>query len=257
MPPRSIKVEEFLRNLPLFRDLSAGEVDRIAASTSQVRMPAGSILFRKGDSCAGFHVVVYGQVKLAFGASDGSEKVVEILGPGQSFGEAVMFLDKPYVVFAETLTDSLLLHVGKAVILQELERNPDFARRMLGGLAHRLHRMVSDLEGYSLKSGTQRVIGYLLRDVAAGPDQPHGGGDAAGHEERHRIAAFDHSRAFFAHSARTLGFRAHQGQRAHHPLSGSGAPAQLSRLACRGGRGWVRPQREWLLPRVTRRKSWS
>lgn len=166
MPPRPIKVEEFLRNLPLFRDLSAGDVDRIAASTSQMRMPAGSILFRKGDTCAGFHVVVYGQVKLAFGASDGTEKVVEILGPGQSFGEAVMFLDKPNVVFAETLTDSLLLHVGKAVILQELERSPDFARRMLGGLAHRLHRIVGDLEGYSLKSGTQRVIGYLLRDVA-------------------------------------------------------------------------------------------
>lgn len=168
MPPRAIKVEEFLRNLPLFRDLSAGEVDRIAASTSQVRVPAGSILFRKGDSCAGFYVVVYGQVKLAFGASDGSEKVVEILGPGQSFGEAVMFLDKPYAIFAETLTDSLLVHVGRAVILQELECSPDFARRMLGGLAHRLHRIVGDLEGYSLKSGTQRVIGYLLRDVAGG-----------------------------------------------------------------------------------------
>jgi len=168
VPPRAIKVEDFLRNLPLFRDLSAGEVERIAASTSQVRMPTGSILFRKGDSCAGFHVVVYGQVKLAFGASDGSEKVAEIVGPGQSFGEAVMFLGKPNIVFAETLTDSLLLHVGKAVIMHELEHSPDFARRMLGGLAHRLHRIVGDLEAYSLKSGTQRVIGYLLRDVAAG-----------------------------------------------------------------------------------------
>jgi len=168
VPPRAIKVEEFLRNLPLFRDLSADEVERIAASTSQVRMATGSILFRKGDPCAGFHVIVYGQVKLAFGASDGSEKVVEILGPGQSFGEAVMFLDKPYVVFAETLADSLLLHVGKAVIFQELEHNQDLARRMLGGLAQRLHRIVGDLEAYSLKSGTQRVIGYLLRDVVAG-----------------------------------------------------------------------------------------
>jgi CRP-like cAMP-binding protein len=165
VPPRPIKVEEFLRNLPLFRGLSAGEVERIAASTSQTRAAAGTTLFRKGDPCTGFHVVVYGQVKLAFGASDGSEKVVEILGPGQSFGEAVMFVDKPYVVFAETLADSLLVHVGKAVIFHELEHSHDFARRMLGGLAQRLHHIVSDLEGYSLKSGTQRVIGYLLRDV--------------------------------------------------------------------------------------------
>ncbi len=174
MPPRAIKIEDFLKNLPLFRGLSADEVGRIAAATSQMRAAAGTILFRKGDVCSGFHVIVYGQVKLAFGASDGSEKVVEILGPGQSFGEAVMFLERPYVVFAETLADSLLLHVGKAAIVQELEHSQDFARRMLGGLAQRLHHIVGDLEGYSLKSGTQRVIGYLLREV----DNAQGGRSA-------------------------------------------------------------------------------
>ena len=174
MPPRAIKIEDFLKNLPLFRGLSADEVGRIAAATSQMRAAAGTILFRKGDVCSGFHVIVYGQVKLAFGASDGSEKVVEILGPGQSFGEAVMFLERPYVVFAETLADSLLLHVGKAAIVQELAHSQDFARRMLGGLAQRLHHIVGDLEGYSLKSGTQRVIGYLLREV----DNAQGGRSA-------------------------------------------------------------------------------
>jgi len=164
--PRPIKIEEFLRNQPLFRGFSAEEIGCIAAATSQVRVPAGSILFRKGDACGGFYVIVYGQVKLAFGASNGSEKVVEILGPGQSFGESFMFLEKPYIVFAETLSDALVLHVGKAAIFQELERSQDFSRRMLGGLAQRMHRILSDLEGYSLKSGTQRVIGYLLRDIA-------------------------------------------------------------------------------------------
>jgi CRP-like cAMP-binding protein len=161
-----IRIQEFLKNVPLFRELTDEELDRIAAGTAQVRAPAGTILFRRGEPCSGFHVVVYGQVKLAFGAADGSEKVVEILGPGSSFGEAVMFLDKPYVVFAETLADSLLLAIGKQAIFAELERNPRFARKMLAGLAQRLHRLVHDLEAYTLRSGTQRVIGYLLRDFA-------------------------------------------------------------------------------------------
>jgi CRP-like cAMP-binding protein len=163
-----IRIQEFLKNVPLFRELTDEELDRIAAGTAQVRAPAGTILFRRGEPCSGFHVVVYGQVKLAFGAADGSEKVVEILGPGSSFGEAVMFLDKPYVVFAETLADSLLLSIGKQAIFAELERNPRFARKMLAGLAQRLHRLVHDLEAYTLRSGTQRVIGYLLRDAEEG-----------------------------------------------------------------------------------------
>ncbi len=166
MSPRAIKIEEFLRNQPLFRGFSAEEIGCIAAATSQIRVAAGSILFRKGDACSGFFVIVYGQVKLAFGESNGSEKVVDIFGPGQSFGESSMFLEKPYIVFAETLSDALVLHVGKAAIFQELERSQDFSRRMLGGMAQRLQKILSDLEGYSLKSGTQRVIGYLLRDVA-------------------------------------------------------------------------------------------
>ncbi|HSD42772.1 MAG TPA: Crp/Fnr family transcriptional regulator [Burkholderiales bacterium] len=164
MPAAPIRIQEFLRNVPLFRELTDEELDRIAAGTAQVRAPTGTILFRRGEASAGFHVIVYGQVKLAFGAADGSEKVVEILGPGSSFGEAVMFLDKPYVVFAETLADSLVLAIGKQTIFTELERNPRFARKMLAGLAQRLHRLVQDLEAYTLRSGTQRVIGYLLRD---------------------------------------------------------------------------------------------
>jgi CRP-like cAMP-binding protein len=77
------------------------------------------------------------------------------------------------VVLAETLADSLLLAIGKHAVFAELERNPKFARKMLAGLAQRLHRLVHDLEAHTLRSGTQRVIGYLLRDLpadaAAGP----------------------------------------------------------------------------------------
>ena len=164
MPAAPIRIQEFLKNVSLFRELTDAELDRIAAGTAQVRAPAGTILFRRGESSTGFHVIVYGQVKLAFGAADGAEKVLEILGPGSSFGEAVMFLEKPYVVFAETLADSLLLTIGKAGVFAELERNPRFARKMLAGLALRLHGLVHDLEAYTLRSGTQRVIGYLLRD---------------------------------------------------------------------------------------------
>ena len=171
-----VRAQEFLRNVPLFRELAPAEVDRIAAGTAQVRAPAGTILFRRGEPCAGFHVIVYGQVKLAFSTADGTEKVLEILGPGSSFGEAVMFLDKPYVVLAETLADSLLLAIGKHAVFAELERNPKFARKMLAGLAQRLHRLVHDLEAHTLRSGTQRVIGYLLRDL---PEEDAPGGPVA------------------------------------------------------------------------------
>src|SRR6266540_3011203 len=168
MPPPKIKTQAFLANLPLFKELAPAEIDRIATGTTELHVPRGEILFNKGDPCTGFHLVIYGQVKLSFVTPQGSEKVVEIVGPGFSFGEALMFMEKPYVVRAQALADSLVLHVSRDAVFAELERNPKFARKMLAGLSRRLHGLIADVESYSLQSCTQRVIGYLLRQ---GEDQ--------------------------------------------------------------------------------------
>ena len=162
MPPK-IKTQAFLANVPLFKELAPAEIDRIAAGTTELHVPRGEILFSKGAPCTGFHLVIYGQVKLSFVTPQGSEKVVEIVGPGYSFGEALMFMDRPYVLMAQTLADSLLLHVSKEAVYSGLEHDTAFARKMLAGLSRRLHGLITDVESYSLQSGTQRVIGYLLR----------------------------------------------------------------------------------------------
>ena len=161
-----IRIEAFLASVPLFKELAPPELARIAAGTTLLEAPRGEVVFHRGDPCVGFHVVVYGQVKLAFVSAEGNEKVVEIVAPGHSFGEALMFMEKPYIVMAQALADSLLLHVSREVVFAELERDPGFARKMLAGLSRRLHGLIADVEAYSLQSGTERVIGYLLRQDA-------------------------------------------------------------------------------------------
>jgi CRP/FNR family transcriptional regulator, dissimilatory nitrate respiration regulator len=160
-----IKVSAFLSNLALFKEIAPEEIERIAAGARVQHAARGETLFQRGDACEGFHVVLYGQVKLAFSSPHGADKVVEIIGPGMSFGEAVMFLNKPYPVYAQALVDSMLLYVRKSTVFEEIDRNPQFARHLLGGLSSRLHGLVSDVEAYTLRSGAQRVIGYLLRDI--------------------------------------------------------------------------------------------
>ncbi|MEO8136604.1 MAG: Crp/Fnr family transcriptional regulator [Betaproteobacteria bacterium] len=170
MATPEIPARTFLSNLALFRDMDPAELDRLAAGSRSIAAAKGEVLFHKGDACNGFHIILYGQVKLAFTSSQGAEKVIEILGPGMSFGEALMFIGSPYGLFAQALVDTLLLYVDKHTVFAEIERDPKFARKMIGSLCRRLHALVSDVESYSLRSGTERVIGYLLGcDPQAGP----------------------------------------------------------------------------------------
>lgn len=154
--------ETFLANAPLFRALSPEELARVAARARVQRAMRGEILVHRGDPANGFHVIVYGQIKLSFSSRRGVDKVVDILGPGQSFGEAVMFLERAHIVDARALQDSLLIYLERQAIFDEIERDPGFARRMIAGLARRLHDRLHDLEDISVRNGTQRLIGYLL-----------------------------------------------------------------------------------------------
>ena len=165
-----LDIAQILRRIPLFQELSQEQIEHLATQTREKRLHKGEMLFQKGDQPRGFYAIVYGQMKLAFPSASGNEKVVEILGPQQSFGEAVMFMDRPYPVFAESLADTLLLHIARQAVFDMIESDPSFARRMLAGLALRLHGLIRDVESYSLRSSAQRVIGFLLQRMSGGDE---------------------------------------------------------------------------------------
>ena len=162
-----LNITALIGRIPLFSSMSPHEVERISQGCKEIRASKGDILFYKGDPCDGFHLLLSGQIKLAFTSAQGNEKVVEIIQPGQTFGEAIMFMDTPYIVYAQALADAEMLHISKAAIDGELENDPRLARKMLASMAMRLHQLMNDMEGYSLHSGKERTIAYLLRDLAA------------------------------------------------------------------------------------------
>ncbi|WP_374590409.1 Crp/Fnr family transcriptional regulator [Aquabacterium sp.] len=160
----TFKVSPYLAQLPLFNEMQDAELERLAEGCIVRRAARGEMLFRVGEPCDEFHVVISGQVKLFALAPNGQEKVIELISPGQPFAEALMFIGRPYIVNAQALVESLILTVKKQAVLREIENDHRFALRMLAGISKRMHGLIHDVESYSLRSGTQRVIGYLLHE---------------------------------------------------------------------------------------------
>lgn len=164
----TFKVSPYLAQLPLFNEMQDAELDRLAEGCIVRRAARSEMLFRVGEPCDEFHVVISGQVKLFALAPNGQEKVIELISPGQPFAEALMFTGRPYIVNAQALVESLILTVKKQAVLREIENDHRFALRMLAGISKRMHSLIHDVESYSLRSGMQRVIGYLLHEETPG-----------------------------------------------------------------------------------------
>lgn len=164
LPP--VHVEAQLQRAELFRGLGATGLARIAQGARVVRCPRGASVFHQGECCTGVYLVAIGHVKVYLTSVQGAEKVVDIVQPGECFGEAMMFLEQPYPVSAEALTPCCLLHVSKAAVLAEMARDPASVREVLVSLARRTQGLLQDVEAYSLQTGRQRVVAYLLSRVA-------------------------------------------------------------------------------------------
>jgi CRP-like cAMP-binding protein len=161
-------IVEILSRQPLFRGLDETELRALAAQTREYRVHKHEILFNKGDTPQGIHVVVMGQIKLYLPSTQGWEKVVHMEGPGSTFGEAVVFLDKPYPVSAQAMQESIVLLIGKGVLIRAIDTSPMLCRKMLASLCVRLHELVTDIEACTSRTSLQRVICFLAQQAPAG-----------------------------------------------------------------------------------------
>lgn len=154
-------LESRLASTPLLACVGAAGLDRLSSAAREIRAKKGEFLFYKGDPCHGIHLLLNGNIKLALPSSKGDEKVTDILGPGQSFGEDCMFSQRPYSVLAQALSSVEVIFISTAAVLVELEHSKDLTRQMLDNLASRTHQIFGDIES-TTKTATQRTIDYLL-----------------------------------------------------------------------------------------------
>jgi len=160
--------ERLLAGLAMFAGMESAEVRRWASLATEFRVPRGAVVYRQGEPCTGLHIVVEGQIKLALQNARGDEKVVDLVGPGSSFGETALFLGEPHDMLAEAISDSVLIQFAREAVLEEIQRNAGFSGRMLQAVCRSLAQRTQDLESVTLHSGAQRVTAYLLSHVPGG-----------------------------------------------------------------------------------------
>lgn len=158
-----INIDGLLSNQPLFKHISPFELESLKKEVHKLELEKGLTLFQKGDQADGCFVLVYGLIKLAIPSSGGSDKIVELIRPGQCFGEAMMFLEEPYPFYAEALEASLILRLPKNSLFKLLDQSPTIARQMMTGLSYRLLGFIRNVERHASHNAMQRVVDYLVQ----------------------------------------------------------------------------------------------
>lgn len=143
----------------MFRGTPRTRIAELARQATSRQVASGAIIARRGECLPGLMVVRYGLAKLSFHC--GPERVLRLVGPGETFGEAALFLGQPLPVDVTALADTGLLVVPAAPLLALFDGDPRFARALLSSVCRRLQSVVADFESASAHDARSRLAGYL------------------------------------------------------------------------------------------------
>jgi CRP/FNR family transcriptional regulator, cyclic AMP receptor protein len=132
--------EKVLRRAPLFEGLDEDGARGLRHQMSEVRLNRGEHLFTEGQDGDRLYVVLDGKIKLTRAASDGRENLLQVLGPGDMFGELSLFDPRPRTSSASAVTDVTLAALAHAALRPWLMERPEVSMHMLQALARRLRR---------------------------------------------------------------------------------------------------------------------
>ncbi len=156
----------------LFKRLSEAQLRQVAGKAERVRKKEGEFLFEQEDSAKRFYLLISGQIKLFRLSSDGDEKVIEVIKPGATFAEALMFREKPtYPVGAQALVPSEVISIDAHDFVSMLRESVDTCLLLASDLSQRLHGLIREINDLSLHTGTRRVAVYLIQHAPEGEDE--------------------------------------------------------------------------------------
>ncbi len=168
MADHSEKFVAALRNLPIFTMVEMPALEKVACLSRELHLERGEFLFQKEDQPYGFYVLLEGRMTLALPSVQGSERILEVIKPGETFGEESMFLRQPYPFYARTNMFTRLICIPDMAITHMMETDCTLVKKMMAGISIHLHKLVSNLESCSMRFGTQRVVCMLQHAAPTG-----------------------------------------------------------------------------------------
>ena len=168
-PPRERLALGVLARLPLFEGVSRPHFSEVIRHARTLHYQRAQVVAKRGEMAPGLFAVAYGMVKLTLHGATGAEKVLQLVGPSQTFGEIALFRQQPLPLDAVAVVDTGLVLVPAATLLALIDRDAHFARGMVASLCQRIHAMVSDFEATSLHGASGRLAAYL-ESLAESPD---------------------------------------------------------------------------------------
>jgi len=166
---RFVDRREIFAQHAFFRGLAAEALDELVARSRMERCRRGKTIFRRASPGTAMMAVLRGSVKICTVSRNGKEAVLNVIGPGQVFGEIAVLDGGPRTADAVALVESDILVLDRRDFMPVVRAHPELAQRLLEVLCGRLRKTSEQLEDAFFLDMPGRLAKALLAAQSGAP----------------------------------------------------------------------------------------
>jgi CRP-like cAMP-binding protein len=158
----AINATTIIERNSLFRGLPAATIEHIAALATRRTFENGAVVFMRGDPGDSLYGVVTGKVRISSSAPGGKEVFLNVMEPGDTFGEIALLDGQARTATATTLSGSELIVIRREQFQVLLRREPKLATHLIELLCKRVRWTAQQMEDSTLLGAPARIAKRLL-----------------------------------------------------------------------------------------------
>ncbi|MCG0275125.1 MAG: Crp/Fnr family transcriptional regulator [Thermosediminibacteraceae bacterium] len=156
-------LEEALKKVFIFSDLSDDELAKIKGLINTRNYKKGSVIFFEGEPGEAVYFVKSGKVKVYKADGEGREYILHFFGEGDVFAEAVLLEGGPYPATAEAVEDSTVGFIKNEDLEHLIKQTPDLAMKIIKIMASRLRDSQEKIKNLAFGDTYNRIACFLHR----------------------------------------------------------------------------------------------
>src|ERR1700704_2531727 len=161
--PSASKKMSVLRKHPIFCDLEPEAFDQLCRYAKHITLKRGATIVSKGDPGDSLIVVISGTVKISISSAEGRSAILNLIGPGEIFGEVALLDGLARTADATANTNCEIYVIDRRDFLPFLRSQPGLAMKFIELLCTRLRWTSGQVEEVILQNLPGRLASALLR----------------------------------------------------------------------------------------------
>jgi CRP-like cAMP-binding protein len=152
-----------LRGHSIFCDLDSDAFEQLCRYAKHATLKRGATIFSKGDPGNSLIAVISGTVKISISSPDGRSAILNLIGPGETFGEVAVLDGQARTADATANSNCEIFVIDRREFLPFVRSQPALAMKFIELLCARLRWTSDQVEEVILQDLPGRLASALIR----------------------------------------------------------------------------------------------